>query len=221
MAAEPSTWFYVEADAETAVARHRCMSCGDSRDVLDSAEHWNFPRMWACPSCSQSIAEIAAGLHADERRRSELARSRRSLRRLRHHRRLDRLHPRRHASRRGTCATCKAQLLRHKSPTPPSGRIQVRSRPARDCHRMTTTMQLPGELIDVEATSARAIEIVIPVHNEEHDLEPSVRRLHTYLTDDISLVVPHHHRRQRQHRWHVGNRVRTRSRAAERAARPT
>jgi ferredoxin-like protein FixX len=63
---EPATWFYVEADAETAVARHRCMSCGDSQDVLDSAEHWNFPRMWACPSCSQSIAEIASGLHTDE-----------------------------------------------------------------------------------------------------------------------------------------------------------
>lgn len=63
--AEPATWFYVEADAETAVARHRCMSCGESTDVLDSAEHWNFPRMWACPSCSQSIAELAAGLHVD------------------------------------------------------------------------------------------------------------------------------------------------------------
>jgi putative flippase GtrA len=45
-----------------------------------------------------------------------------------------------------------------------------------------TTMQLPDELTDVEATSAPAIEIVIPVHNEEHDLEPSVRRLHHYLT---------------------------------------
>ncbi|HEY5049303.1 MAG TPA: hypothetical protein VII50_00265, partial [Acidothermaceae bacterium] len=56
----------VEADAETAVARHRCMSCGDSKDVLDSAEHWNFPRMWACPSCSQSIAELATGLHTTD-----------------------------------------------------------------------------------------------------------------------------------------------------------
>lgn len=62
---EPATWFYVEADAAIAVARHRCMSCGESKDVLDSAEHWNFPRMWACPSCSQSIAELAAGLHVD------------------------------------------------------------------------------------------------------------------------------------------------------------
>ncbi|HEY0870605.1 MAG TPA: hypothetical protein VGD55_09420 [Acidothermaceae bacterium] len=62
---EPATWFYVEADAKTAVARYRCMSCGDSKDVLDSGEHWNFPRMWACPGCSASIAEIAAGLHTD------------------------------------------------------------------------------------------------------------------------------------------------------------
>jgi hypothetical protein len=62
---EPATWFYVEADAQTAVARYRCMSCGDSRDVLDSAEHWNFPRMWSCPGCSASIAEVAAGLHTD------------------------------------------------------------------------------------------------------------------------------------------------------------
>ena len=50
-----------------------------------------------------------------------------------------------------------------------------------------TTMQLPGELLDVEATSIPAIEIVIPVHNEEHDLEPSVRRLHAYLTTTFPL----------------------------------
>ena len=62
---EPATWFYVEADAKAAVARYRCMSCGDSKDVLDSAENWNFPRMWSCPGCSASIAEIAAGLHTD------------------------------------------------------------------------------------------------------------------------------------------------------------
>jgi putative flippase GtrA len=50
-----------------------------------------------------------------------------------------------------------------------------------------TTMQLPDELTDVEASSAPAIEIVIPVHNEEHDLEPSVRRLHDYLTSTFPL----------------------------------
>jgi hypothetical protein len=41
-----------------------------------------------------------------------------------------------------------------------------------------TTMQLPDQLTDVGAFGAPAIEIVIPVHNEERDLGPSVRRLH-------------------------------------------
>ncbi len=50
-----------------------------------------------------------------------------------------------------------------------------------------TTMQLPDELTYVEAPSAPAIEIVIPVHNEEHDLGPSVRRLHEYLTSTFPL----------------------------------
>jgi hypothetical protein len=62
---EPATWFYVEADAADSVARRRCLSCGEARDVLDSAEHWTAPRMWACSSCGQSIAEVASGLHAD------------------------------------------------------------------------------------------------------------------------------------------------------------
>lgn len=50
-----------------------------------------------------------------------------------------------------------------------------------------TTMQLPDELTPVETPSAPAIEIVIPVHNEEHDLGPSVRRLHEYLTSTFPL----------------------------------
>jgi ribosomal protein S27AE len=62
---EPATWFYVEADAREAVARRRCLSCGNSNDVLDSAEHWNAPRMWSCSGCGQSIAEVAAGLHIE------------------------------------------------------------------------------------------------------------------------------------------------------------
>jgi putative flippase GtrA len=33
------------------------------------------------------------------------------------------------------------------------------------------------------ATDTVDVEIVIPVHNEEHDLEPSVQRLHAYLQD--------------------------------------
>lgn len=63
---EPATWFYVEADATEAVARRRCLSCGDSNDVLDSAEHWNAPRMWSCSGCGHSIAEVAAGLHLED-----------------------------------------------------------------------------------------------------------------------------------------------------------
>lgn len=62
---EPASWFYVEADARVAVARRRCLSCGDSNDVLDSGAHWNAPRMWGCPTCGQSIAEVAAGLHVE------------------------------------------------------------------------------------------------------------------------------------------------------------
>ncbi len=62
---EPATWFYVEADAGAATARRRCLSCGTTVDVLDSAEHWNHPRMWSCGGCGQSIAEIAAGAHVE------------------------------------------------------------------------------------------------------------------------------------------------------------
>jgi hypothetical protein len=62
---EPATWFYVEADARDAVARRRCLSCGDAHDVLDSADHWTAPRMWACAGCEQSIAEVVTGIHAE------------------------------------------------------------------------------------------------------------------------------------------------------------
>lgn len=63
---EPGRWFYVEADARESVARRRCLSCGDTVHVLDSADHWNFVHMWSCPGCSASIAEIGVGLHADD-----------------------------------------------------------------------------------------------------------------------------------------------------------
>lgn len=63
---EPGTWFYVEADPQAAVARRRCLGCGTSTDSLDSAEHWNVPRMWSCPHCAQSIGEVAAGFHSDK-----------------------------------------------------------------------------------------------------------------------------------------------------------
>jgi hypothetical protein len=62
---EPASWFYIEADARDAVARRRCLSCGSAHDVLDSAQHWTAPRMWSCPGCEQSIAEIASGIHAE------------------------------------------------------------------------------------------------------------------------------------------------------------
>jgi putative flippase GtrA len=60
--------------------------------------------------------------------------------------------------------------------------------PARESHGMTTTTdRRPSDLAGTETTLAPAIEIVIPVHNEEHDLEPSVRRLHEYLTANFPL----------------------------------
>lgn len=63
---EPATWFYVEADARDGLARLRCLGCADMKPVLDSAERWSFPPAWACPDCSQSIADVAFGVHADD-----------------------------------------------------------------------------------------------------------------------------------------------------------
>jgi hypothetical protein len=62
---EPATWFYVEADADAGVVRLRCLSGGHLRDLLDSGEHWTFPGVWSCVSCSQSIAEVVYGIHDD------------------------------------------------------------------------------------------------------------------------------------------------------------
>jgi putative flippase GtrA len=50
-----------------------------------------------------------------------------------------------------------------------------------------TTYRRTSDFVDAETTLAPAIEIVIPVHNEEHDLERSVRRLHEYLTANFPL----------------------------------
>lgn len=44
-------------------------------------------------------------------------------------------------------------------------------------------LQRPDELRHIETAGNPAIEIVIPVYNEQDDLAPSVRRLHDYLTD--------------------------------------
>ena len=45
------------------VARLRCIAGGHVNDLLDSAEHWTYPGVWACPGCGQSIAEAAFGIH--------------------------------------------------------------------------------------------------------------------------------------------------------------
>jgi hypothetical protein len=60
---EAMTWFYVEADPANAVARRRCLACGDVHHLLDSADHWTHPPMHACQTCGQSMFEIGYGLH--------------------------------------------------------------------------------------------------------------------------------------------------------------
>ncbi|MDQ1696626.1 MAG: hypothetical protein QOJ03_1979, partial [Frankiaceae bacterium] len=72
---EPATWFYVEADAQAGVGRMRCLACGDVRPLLDSAERWTFPPAWSCFNCSQSIAEVAFGVHENLGRASWLVMS--------------------------------------------------------------------------------------------------------------------------------------------------
>jgi hypothetical protein len=62
---EPGTWFYVEADAREGIARLRCLGCAEARSLLDSADRWTYPTAWSCSDCSQSIAEIAYGVHED------------------------------------------------------------------------------------------------------------------------------------------------------------
>lgn len=60
---DPANWFYVEADVGEGVARLRCLAGGHITDLLDSAEHWTYPGVWACPGCGQSIAEAVFGIH--------------------------------------------------------------------------------------------------------------------------------------------------------------
>ena len=60
---ERPVWAYVEADADTGVARRRCLACGTSVALLDSEQRWTHPPMFACPGCSGSIVEVAAGLN--------------------------------------------------------------------------------------------------------------------------------------------------------------
>src|SRR5690242_17951689 len=60
------TWMYVEADSRNGVARRRCLQCAQSSYLLDSEARWTHPPMWACGSCNQSIAEVAAGLSVED-----------------------------------------------------------------------------------------------------------------------------------------------------------
>jgi hypothetical protein len=60
---DPANWFYVEADTHEGVARLRCLAGGHVNDLLDSAEHWTYPGVWACPACGQSIAEVVFGIN--------------------------------------------------------------------------------------------------------------------------------------------------------------
>jgi ferredoxin-like protein FixX len=62
---DEAPWCYVEADSRAGVARRRCVACGTSTALLDSAERWTFPPMFSCRSCSQSLVEVAAGLATD------------------------------------------------------------------------------------------------------------------------------------------------------------
>jgi hypothetical protein len=63
---ERPTWTYVEADSKAGVARRRCLQCAQSVALLDSAARWTHPPMWACGSCSQSIAEVVVGLSLED-----------------------------------------------------------------------------------------------------------------------------------------------------------
>ena len=63
------------------------------------------------------------------------------------------------------------------------------------------------------------VEIVVPVFNEETDLEPSVRRLHALPARPLPVRRDHHHRRQREHRRDLA-RSPTRSRPSSPACGP-
>src|SRR6266446_1162435 len=43
----------------------------------------------------------------------------------------------------------------------------------------------PVGLVSVAAVAAPVVDVVVPVYNEARALEPAVRRLHRYLTDDF------------------------------------
>ncbi len=65
---------YVQADPHTGIARRRCVACARMTSLFDSDERWTFPETFECPSCHQSLMEIAAGIStADDGRPSWLA----------------------------------------------------------------------------------------------------------------------------------------------------
>ena len=47
-----------------------------------------------------------------------------------------------------------------------------------------TTATLPSDAVGLPRR-APVLDVVIPVHNEEHDLDPCVRRLHAYLSTEL------------------------------------
>ena len=63
--AERPTWFFPAGDPDEGIAQLRCVGCGTPTDVLDSADHWTYPHVWACLTCGQSMAEVVLGLHAE------------------------------------------------------------------------------------------------------------------------------------------------------------
>ena len=63
-------------------------------------------------------------------------------------------------------------------PIPPSSALTA----ARD------TAARPGPQVVEPTGTTTALDVVIPVHNEQDDLEPAVRRLHAYLTDHLPLT---------------------------------
>lgn len=50
---------------------------------------------------------------------------------------------------------------------------------------VTSVMQPIDTPTAPTAIRATTLDIVIPVYNEEHDLEPCVRRLHAFLADEV------------------------------------
>lgn len=59
-------WFFAEADPRAGLIRLRCVGCGESRGLFDSEARWSYPPMHACTTCSQSMMEIAVGVHAEQ-----------------------------------------------------------------------------------------------------------------------------------------------------------